>query len=88
MYRVGYPGWKFAAQIGVPVRLRVNIHFDAESGTYWAESPDLDGLVVSGADLDEIKSESLAAAGELLDLALKHRPKAQTDFILHSLVPA
>jgi predicted RNase H-like HicB family nuclease len=93
MYRVGLPGWKFAARMGMPVRLRVNIRQDLEANVYVAESPDLSGLIVEGHTLDDIKSEALAAAGILLEMELQSRPdrkpiSAQTDFILHSPVPA
>ena len=93
MYRVGLPGWKFAAKIGVPVRLRVNIRQDLEANVYVAESPDLEGLVVEGHTLDEIKEEALTAAAILLEMQLRtkqdHRHlKAQTDFMMHSAVPA
>lgn len=88
MYRVGLPGWKLAAKMGVPVRLRVNIQYDLEANVYWAQSPDLDGLVVEGHTLDEIKNEALSAAAALLELQLNTRPQAQTDFIWHSPVPA
>lgn len=93
MYRVGMPGWKLAAKMGVPVRLRVNITQDLEANVYVAESPDLDGLVVEGHTLDEIKSEALSAAAILLEMELRtkqdHRTlKAQTDFLMHSAVPA
>ena len=88
MYRVGLPGWKLAAKMGVAVRLRVNIQYDLEANVYWAQSPDLDGLVVEGHTLDEIKNEALSAAAALLELQLNTRPQAQTDFIWHSPVPA
>ena len=68
MYRVGFPGWKVAGRLWVPLRVRVFAHFDNESKTYWASSPDLDGLVVSGATLDELRSETLSAAQTLLEL--------------------
>ena len=88
MYRVGLPGWKLAAKWGVPVRLRVNITQDLEANVYYAESPDLDGLIVEAHTLDELKDEALAAAGILLELALHTKPQARTDFIWHSAVPA
>lgn len=93
MYRVGLPGWKLAAKLGVPVRLRVNITQDLEANVYVAESPDLDGLIVEGHTLDDIKAEALAAAGALLEMELRTKAdsralRAQTDFILHSAVPA
>lgn len=88
MYRVGLPGWRLAARMGVPVRLRVNIRHDLEANVYVAESPDLDGLIVEAHTLDEIKSEALAAASMLLELQLHTKPQAQTDFVWHSPVPA
>lgn len=89
MYRVGLPGWKLASKLGVPVRLRVNIRHDLEANVYWADSPDLDGLVVEAHTLDEIKAEALAAAGVLLELALSSKaPAANADFIMHFAVPA
>jgi predicted RNase H-like HicB family nuclease len=88
MYRVGLPGWKLAAKWGVPVRLRVNITQDVEANVYVAVSPDLDGLIVEAHTLDALKDEALAAAGVLLELALHSKSQAQTDFILHTAVPA
>ena len=72
MYRVGLPGWKLAARFGVPMLVRVNIHRDADSTTYWADSPDLDGLVVSGQTLDELRLEIRSAAEALLELEVKN----------------
>ena len=80
MYRVGYPAWKLLARMGVPVLVRVQVHFDAESQSYWADSPDLDGLVVAGSDLNELRAEVNAAAGMLLALQLgSSRARAQTE---------
>lgn len=80
MYRVGFPGWKLAARLGVPVLVRVHVHQDVETKSFWADSPDLDGLVVAGQTLDELRSEVNLAAGELLDLAIEgHKTKAQTE---------
>ena len=80
MYRVGLPGWKIAARLGVPVKVRVNVHHDADSNTYWAESPDLDGLVVAGETLDELHREVIGASHALLELAVDgRRGRAQTE---------
>ncbi len=80
MYRVGFPGWKIAARFGVPVLVRVHVHFDSDSQSYWATSPDLDGLVVSGSNLDEIHREATSAAASLLTLAVNgHIAHAQTE---------
>lgn len=63
------------------MRIRVNAHYDPQSKTYWAESPDLDGLTVSGETLDELRSETLGAAEVLLELAVRGHPlgKAVTE---------
>jgi hypothetical protein len=45
-------------------------------------------LVVEAHTLDEVKDEALAAAAALLELKLHTKSHAQTDFILHSPVPA
>lgn len=68
-YRVGLPGWRFLARRGVPLSMRVDIHFDPESKTYWANSPDLDGLVVEGQSFDELRSEVQSATILLLELS-------------------
>ncbi len=82
-YQVGWPGWKFAARMRVPLLVRVRVHFDAESKSYWADSPDLDGLVVAGQDLDELRSEVFAAADELLNLAIRSpRVRATTELLI------
>jgi len=82
MYRVGFPGWKIAARLGVPLCLRITIHFDRETNSYWADSPDLRGLVVTGDTLDELRQEARDAAGVLLEMSLDgHAPPAQPDFM-------
>lgn len=80
MYRVGFPLWKSAARMGVPVLVRVHVHHDSETDSYWAQSPDLDGLVVTGATLDEVCKEAVAASHSLLELAVQGRKtNAQTE---------
>lgn len=72
-YRVGLPGWRLLGRIGVKLLVRVNIHFDPEAGSYWADSPDLRGLVVAAPTLEELRQEAVIAASGLLDLAMTHR---------------
>lgn len=77
------------ARIGAPVRLRVNINFDEDAQVYWAQSPDLDGLIVEAKTLDELKSEALSAASALLELELHGKyPSARTQFMMETMVPA
>lgn len=88
MYRVGYPFWKTVARLGVPVLVRVHVHRDPESNTYWADSPDLDGLVVAGSDLDELRQEVSIGAHDLIELAMNgHAAKAQTELRLREPSP-
>lgn len=83
-YRVGLPFWKAAARRGFALTLRVEIRRDEEAGVYVAHSPDLDGLVVEAQSLDDLRTEALAAADALLELALKadHPPRAVANFHL------
>lgn len=83
MYRVGFPGWKLAARVGLPLRVTVMAFKDEESNSYWAKSDDLDGLVVSGASLDELQREVMLAVPTLLQLAvLGSKPRARADLRL------
>ncbi len=42
-YRIGLPGWKLAARLGVVLTLRVSIDHDEEHGYFvtWSDLPDL-----------------------------------------------
>ncbi len=69
-YRVGFPGWKLAARLGLPLQVRVEVHYDPEVKSYWTTSPDLDGLVVCAPTLDELLREASIGIDELLELSL------------------
>ena len=49
--------------------VRVRVFYDSEVRSYWANSPDLDGLVVTGATRAEVEEEARAAVETLLELA-------------------
>lgn len=70
MYRVGFPGWKIAARLGVPMQVRVHVHYDPDVKSYWTTSPDLDGLIVTGNTLDELLHEAKAGIDGLMELHL------------------
>lgn len=78
MYRVGLPLWKLVARFGGAVRFRVNVYVDPEVNRYWATSPDLDGLAVEAATIDELREEVRAAAEALLELAINGHPTRAT----------
>ncbi len=70
MYRVGFLGWKIAARFGVPIYLRVTVHYDSDAKSYWTSSPDLAGLVVTGNSLDELFKEARVGIDELMGIEL------------------
>ncbi len=74
MYKIGYPLWKLAAKIGIPLRLRVNIVKDNEAGVYVATSKDLHGLICEAATMDELMKEVNYSIGDLLSLELDGKP--------------
>jgi predicted RNase H-like HicB family nuclease len=69
-YRIGLPGWKVAARVGVPLSFRTYVQKDKEANVYWATSPDIDGLTVEGANIDELMHEIMGAASTLVELEL------------------
>jgi predicted RNase H-like HicB family nuclease len=79
-YRVGLPGWKLAARLSVPVSFQVEVIHDKESNSYWARSPQLDGLIVSGTTLDELRDEVRSAALELFELQMMSKSIATPKF--------
>ena len=77
MYRVGFPGWKLAARIGVPLLLRIEVIRDHEAGVFVATSPDLDGLVAEAKTADELVRAVYDCTDMLLEYALHRPPKAR-----------
>jgi predicted RNase H-like HicB family nuclease len=73
MYRVGFPGWKFAARHGIPMIVRIDVHYDPEVKSFWTTSPDLPGLVVTGSSLDELMRQAKHGIEDLMDMELKGR---------------
>ena len=70
MVRVGFPGWKLWARLGLPVSLRVAVHFDDECKSFWADSPDLRGLVIAGVTPGELLRDVNEMACVLIELEL------------------
>lgn len=79
MYRVGFPFWKAAARVGVPLKVLVCVHHDPDAGVYFAHSPDLRGLVAEAPTLDALWPEVRAGISDLLEEQLPssaHEPVA------------
>lgn len=76
-YRIGFPFWKVAARIGIPLKLRVNVLFDEEAQVFVATSHDLPGLVAEARTIDELFAEVNGSIEDLLTEALHRRPPSQ-----------
>ena len=72
-YRVGWPLWRTVARLGVTLRFRAMVHFDEESKTFWADSPDIDGLIAAGNNLPELQAAVMDMASDLLDLEMNSK---------------
>lgn len=77
MYRVGFPGWKLAARLGVPLMFRVDVHHDSDARVFIATSEDLRGLVVEAATKDELISSVYDCVDMLMVEQLKRSAKAK-----------
>jgi len=80
-WRLGFPGWRIAAALGVPIRIKVDVWRDDEAKVYFASSDDI-GLAVEAGSLDELMTEIHAALPELIKLyeAQLQKPKADIRF--------
>lgn len=76
MYKVGSPFWKTVARFGMPVSLRIDVHHDKEANVFIATSPDLRGLVVEAASLDELIHETKGAVEMLMSEYVHDSPRA------------
>lgn len=67
-----------AAQGSRPIR--VNIYYSQQARSYWANSPDLDGLAASGRTREEVEQEAGWAAELLLELNGSPGPQPELQF--------
>ena len=67
MYRIGFPGWKIAARLGVRLLLRVEVVRDDVAGVFVATSPDLPGLVAEAKTSNELIQCVYDCADMLID---------------------
>lgn len=77
MYRVGFPGWKLAAKVGIPMLLRVEVMRDRDAGVFVAISPDLRGLVAEAKTADELVRAVYDCTDMLLEAELHGSPKTR-----------
>ncbi len=71
MYRIGFPFWKQAARLGIPLNIRVDVLQDHEAEVFVATSKDLRGLVCEAATIDELVNEINNSINELLSIQLR-----------------
>lgn len=81
-WRLGFPGWQFAAMLGLPIKIKVDIRRDAEANVYFAVSNDI-GLAVESESLDGLVNEIHAALPILLQAIHPSALNPRTDIRLH-----
>ena len=74
-WRFGFPGWRIAAALGFPIKIKVAVCKDDDAGVYFATSNDI-GLAVESESLDGLMNEIHAALPVLLEIA--HSPAMST----------
>ena len=86
-WRFGFPGWRIAAQLGMPIKIKIDVCRDAEAGMYFATS-DAIGLAVESESLDGLINEIHAAIPVLLEIAHSSAHDTMTDIRLHDNLAA
>lgn len=81
MYRLGWPGAQMLGRLGVPLLVKVDIHFDNEAHVFVGVSDDLRGLVVEAESLDEMARE----VAELVPALLAERSRTASRRVVSSL---
>lgn len=59
-YRIGAPGWKLAARLGVPLKAKVFVVYDPESRSLVGECNDFEpylGIVTEGETFEELSKK-------------------------------
>jgi hypothetical protein len=79
-WRLGFPGWRIAGKLGIPIMVKVIVCYDHEANVYIAYSDDI-GLAVDSESLDGVIKEVDLALPYLLECA--HSPKGSTSADIH-----
>lgn len=82
-WRLGIPGWRIAANLGIPIKIKIDVQKDEEVGVYFATSDDI-GLAVESGTLDELMKEIHSALPVLLELEHVGNAKPETDIRLNN----
>ena len=81
-WRLGWPGWRFAARLGLPIRIKIDVCHDWEADVYFAVSPAI-GLAVEAQSLDTLMKEIETAVPELITLEHASIAHPRTDIRFH-----
>ncbi|MBI3524732.1 MAG: DUF1902 domain-containing protein [Betaproteobacteria bacterium] len=81
-WRLGFPGWKIAAFLGVPIKIKVDVCHDVEADVYFATSDGI-GLAVEAESLDGLMKEIHSALPDLLALTHSLITTPRTDIRIH-----
>ncbi len=87
-YRVGFPGWKLAAKLGIPLKVVVSVIFDPASGYFTALSDDFNpqaGIAAEAKTWDELVSEVNIEIEEAMEFIFKIKHE---DTVTPYFVPA
>ena len=82
-WRLGLPGWRIAASLGISIKIKIDVQKDEEAGVYFATSDDI-GLAVESDTLDELMKEIHSALPVLLELENIGNAKSETDIRLNN----
>lgn len=81
-WRLGLPGWRIAATLGIIIKIKVDVCHDDEANVYFATS-NVIGLAVEAESLDALMKEIHLALPELVTLAHSPIPRPTADIRLH-----
>lgn len=73
-YRVGFPGWKVAAHLGIPLKIVVRFFYDEEAKVFVALSDDFNpqaGIAAEAEDWPSLVKEVKSQAEEALNFIFK-----------------
>lgn len=81
MYRVGFPLWKVAARLNIPLLVKLDVMHDQEAKVFVVTSPDLHGLVVEAPDTtsaEDLHKEIHGCIDLLMEQLLSKAPRARS----------
>lgn len=81
-WRLGFPGWRVAARLGFPIKIKIEVNHDSDANVYFAFSDDI-GLAVEADSLDSLMAEIHCAIPALLEMSHCQVREPRADIRLH-----